>query len=349
MKALHLPTRAFSKRGRRTVGIVGTAVLCLALVPAAGQAIAGEKPTATRASSPSGEKMGNYDARKDGYARKVLATRSAQIAANPTAGVKNLRKQLGIQGLVDVDPLTRTPRRVSQLDGFLTGPSARRPADIAIDYVRARADVFGLSADEVAGLQPRKDYTDIAGTHHLSFVQSVGGVTVFGNGLKAHVAKSGRLIQVDGSPVVALPAGPGRPGFSAARARDSAVEDVFGSSKASVVRSSGANSKTEFSNGDQTQLVAFQTIGGMRLAWQTVLLREGYLVVQDARDGRTLFRQDLVAKDSGKAWDSYPQAPRGGTQRTVNFTAPGWAAEQLAAPGRQRRARVARPQRRRRG
>ena len=191
--------------------------------------------------------------------------------------------------------------------------------------MRAHADVFGLSAAEVAGLTLRKDYVDIAGTHHLSFVQSVGGVTVFGNGLKAHVAKNGRLIQVDGSPVAALPASLGTPGFSAARARDSAVEDVFGSSKANVVRSgSDATRKTEFSNGDQTQLVGFQTLGGMRLAWQTILMREGYLVVQDAQDGRTLFRQDLVAHDSGKAWDNYPQAPRGGAQQTRNFTAPGW-------------------------
>ena len=127
MKAPHLPTRALTKRGRRVIGITGAAVLCLALVPAAGQAVAGESQAATRSSSASGEKMGNFDARKDGTARKVLAARSAQIAANPTAGVKNLRKQLGMQGLVDVDPLTVTPRRVSRLDGFLTGPSARSP------------------------------------------------------------------------------------------------------------------------------------------------------------------------------------------------------------------------------
>ena len=61
--------------------------------------------------------------------------------------------------------------------------------------------MFGLNADELARLHLRRDYVDIAGTHHLSFVQSVGGVPVFGNGLQANVAKNGRLINVVGSPV----------------------------------------------------------------------------------------------------------------------------------------------------
>ncbi len=274
-----------------------------------------------------GRKCGNFDARKDGPARKVLAARGAQLAANPSTGVRNLRKQLGMQGIVDVDPLTGTPRRLSRLDGFLTGPSTRKPEAIALDYVRAHADVFGLSAAEVAGLQLRKDYVDIAGTHHLSFVQSVGGVTVFGNGLKAHVAKNGRLIQVDGSPVAALPASLGTPGFSAARARDSAVEDVFGSSKASVVRTgTGRHPQDRVQQRrPDASWWCFQTLGGMRLAWQTILMREGYLVVQDAQDGQTLFRQNLVAHDSGKAWDNYPQAPHGRHPAArVNFTSPGW-------------------------
>ena len=31
------------------------------------------------------------------------------------------------------------------------------------------------------------------------------GVAVFGNGLRAHVAPGGRLLQVDGSPLASLP------------------------------------------------------------------------------------------------------------------------------------------------
>jgi Zn-dependent metalloprotease len=235
--------------------------------------------------------------------------RSAALAARPSAGVRNLRKQLGIQGIVQMDGLTATPRRVARTDGFLTGRSTRSPSAIALDYVRGKPDVFGLSAAEVSGLTLRKDYVDIAGTHHLSFIQTVGGVPVFGNGLKAHVSKRGELIQVDGSPLASLPASVSPPSLTAQRARDAAVEDTFGSSKASVVRSSGAARNTEFSNGDRANLVIFQGLSGPRTAWQTITMREGYLHVVDAQSGKVLFRKSLVNADSGLAWDNYPGAP----------------------------------------
>ena len=93
---------------------------------------------------------------------------------------------------------------------------------------------------------------DIAGTHHLSFIQSVGGITVFGNGVKAHVAEDGRLIQIDGSPLSSLPASAGVPALTAAQARSAAVADTFGSSKASIVRSAAtATGSTDFTGGDK--------------------------------------------------------------------------------------------------
>jgi len=319
------PKPTLSRRGRRALAIGSGVLLCLGLLPAAGVASAAEPRNPPATSTGSGEKVDNYDARRDGPARKVLAARSAVIAARPSPGVKALRKALGMQGIVDVDALTGTPRRVTRVDGFLTSPSRQPAAQIALSYIRARADVFGLSSAEIDGLVLRKNYRDIAGTSHLSFVQQVGGVTVFGNGLKAHVAKDGRLIQVDGSPVANLPASLGAPRLSAPAARDKAVADTFGSSKASVTRTSTApNRLTEFSGGDQAQLVMFQTLGGPRLAWQTITMREGFVHVIDAESGKTLFRQNLVSSDTGMAWDNYPAAPRGGIQRNRNFTVQGW-------------------------
>ena len=71
--------------------------------------------------------------------------------------------------------------------------------------MRSHPDVFRLSARELRGLDLRKSYRDSSGTRHLSFVQRVRGVAVFGNGLRAHVAPGGRLLQVDGSPLASLP------------------------------------------------------------------------------------------------------------------------------------------------
>jgi extracellular elastinolytic metalloproteinase len=303
------------------LGIGAAAVVVAGLIPAmspAGAAtVSAQKPAAP-------EKIGNYDSRKDDSARKVLAARSAQIQANPKAGVRSLRKQLGIQGLVDIDPLTVTARRVARIDGFLTGPSTRKPENIAMDYIRGHADVFGLSSAAVSGLVLRQKYVDIAGITHLSYVQQVGGVTVFGNGVKAHITKKGQLLQVDGSPVPNLPASFTVPSLTAQQARDKAVEDVFGSSKASILKSaSTADRQTSFSNGDQAKLVIFETLSGPQLAWQTITMKEGFISVIGA-NGRALFRQSMVAKDSATTWDNYPGAPVGGTQQNRDLTGPGW-------------------------
>jgi hypothetical protein len=310
--------RTLTKRGRRAVAAVGAAILCLAVVPSAGQAVAG---TASTPSTTSGEKLPNFDARYDTpVARRVVAQREATLNARPKAGLRALRDQLGIQGVVDMDGLTATPRRVARIDGFLTGRSARKPASIALDYVGARPDVFGLSADEVSRLTLRKDYVDIAGTHHLSFIQTVNGVPFFGNGLKAHVAKDGRLIQVDGSNVAEVPTSFAAPSLTATQAYQAAAEDIFSKAKATAVRTgTDAAKTTEFSNGDRAQLVLFKTLGGVRTAWQTISMDIGYLHVIDGATGKTLYRRNLVSADSGTVWDNYPGAANGGVARNRNF------------------------------
>lgn len=300
-----------TRPSRRTLAIASSVAVCIALIPVATYAFASTKGQA--AASSGGEAVQNYDARSDGPAKKVLAVRSATIAARPTAGIKALREQLGQQGIVQIDPLTNTPRRVSRIDGFLTGASSAPAANIALDYVRSHQDVFNLSPAQVNNLILSNKYTDVEGTVHLSFTQQVGGVTVFGQGLKAHVAKGGQLIQVDGSPLANLPASVGSPAFGATAARDKAVADTFGRSKTSVVRSGSlGNKRTDFTNGDFAQLVLFQTVGGLRLGWETLTNTEGFVHVIDAQSGRTLFRQSIVAKDSATVWNNYPNAPAGG-------------------------------------
>jgi len=90
MKASLVLNRALTRRGRRALGLAGATVLCLALVPAAGQAVAAESKGRQAANSGSGEELGNYDSRRDGANRKVLAARSAALAARPSTRVRNL-------------------------------------------------------------------------------------------------------------------------------------------------------------------------------------------------------------------------------------------------------------------
>lgn len=262
-------------------------------------------------------RLPNYDSRKpasaDGTQRRSSDASSAAVRA--------LRGQLGAQGIVAIDAVTGTPRRVARLDGFLTAPSRKAPAKIVLDYVRAHAAVFGIDAAAVSGLMLRKDYVDVAGTHHLSFVQMAGAVPVFGNGLKGHVTKNGRLVQIDGSPVRALATSRTAPALSAAQARAKAVTNVSSRSAATATTTAADNVRTtKFSDGGNAKLVMFDAASGLRLAWQTLSRDDGYLHIIDAATGQVLYRHDLVAHDHGTVWSYYPGAKKGGKARTIDLS-----------------------------
>lgn len=280
------------------------AVLLAGLLPNQAHA-AGKAPAPAPAVKKS---TADYDSRRGITAPPAVASLKAT-----TTDATTLAGQLGVQGIVDIDKSTGTPRRVAKLDGFLTGPSHKKPVDIALAYVRAHADLFG----SLGGLTLRQDYVDVDGTHHLSFQQVADGVPVFGNGLKAHVTADGRLVQVDGSPLRTLPATAGATGLSAAAARAAAVKDVSGTSRATVTTSSATGAT--FSDGGNAKLVWFQTATGARLAWQTVAVDEGYVHVVDATTGAVLFRQSTVDADTADAWTDYPGAPRGGRQQRIDL------------------------------
>ena len=298
------------------------AVLLAGLLPAQAHA-APATAEKLKASSDQAEhnRRADYDSRKTlaaaAAAQPTAALRASIVTAPAASAVRQLREQLGVQGVVDIDGATGTPRRVAKLDGYLTGPSKRKPADIALAYVRAHADLFG----NLPGLTLRQDYVDIDHTHHLSFVQTAGGVPVFGNGLKAHVTSDGRLLQIDGSPLRALPAAVGTAKITAAGARAAAVKDVFGTSQATVTSSSSAATHaTTFSDDGNGGLAWFQTAAGPRLAWQILIPDEGYVHVVDATTGDVLFRQSTVDADSAQTWTNYPGAPVGGKQVKVDLS-----------------------------
>ncbi|WP_432041014.1 M36 family metallopeptidase [Streptomyces chartreusis] len=282
---------------------------------------------------------------------QTLVRRDARLdKAEQRPGVKLLRDLLGSQGMLELDPSTGTARQVARLDGYLTPPSAENPTDIARQYLQAHPDVFGLSTDQVRRLNLRKQYTDVAGIHHLSFVQSVDGVPVFGNGVRANIARDGRLISVLGSPVRKLPSGLATARVTTTEARHNAVRDIGGAEAVSV----GGQS-------DTAKQVVYATPGGTaRRAWQTITSPDGHgmwLHVVDAGTGRVLHRQSLSsrvstglssARSTGSgsssassgllpslsgtllgagqvlAWDHAPGDTLGGTQHPHNLTARGW-------------------------
>ena len=320
-------------RSGRTVALTGVVALTLAVVPSAALAVrtsSSVKAKPRGESNAAREKTRFFDSRQTAGALKVLDARAARLAARPSAGVAALRTSLGAEGIVSIDPLTTTPRMVGRTDGFLTGPSKARPADIALGYVARHPDVFRVGASARAAMRLARDYVSIDGTHHLSWVRYAGGVPVFGNGLQANVTADGRLVNVVGSPLTALGAVSTRPALAPGAARDRAVRDVGGSVlRLGVKTGSGATRPATFTNGDRASLVLFQTLGGTRLAWRTIATPargQMYLHVIDATSGAVLYRRNLVDYLRGNAWDNYPGAPRGGVQRSRDFSGRGWLA-----------------------
>ncbi len=282
---------------RSRASVYAATVLTLFALATAPDAMAAPAPGTTHTTPDRADQ--DVDVRETARTNPHLLAAQAKQSALRTNSLAQAKVELGNQAVVDIDALTGTPRVLSRTDGFLTGPSNRPPQEIVLSYLRAHEGLVGLDAADSSKLTLRKDYVDVEGVHHLSFLQNVGGVPLFGNGLKAHVAKDGRLIQLDGSPVRGLPASLGAAALAAPTA--------------------------------DAKQVGFLTADGVRLAWSTVTtpgVGKMYQQVTDARTGALLYRKNLVnhanddvdaAGAKGLAWQAQP-----GPQQQVNLTQKGW-------------------------
>ncbi len=288
---------------RRALGAVFAAsLLAASLLIAVPQAPAQQRQEDPIARSRHGI---SFDSRDRGS--PAIAGRRIAEARTALAG------RLGSQAVVSPDPATGTLRYVGRLDGFLTGPSSEPAAAIALDYVQRHLAAFGLGASDLKTFRFREDYVDVLGTHHLSWVQTVGGVQAFPNGLKANVTGSGQLINVTGSPATGLTV--------------PAAEPRFGRAEAIATARAAAGGPVVRLGTDDAERVLFPTARGTRLAWRTTTWvgSDAILSVVDAETGEILWRADLSRSDvpgSGVAWDSFPGAgvPNGGgVEQAVSF------------------------------
>jgi extracellular elastinolytic metalloproteinase len=241
-----------------------------------------------------------------------------------------LRSSLGLQGVVDLDPLTGTPRVVARLDGFLTEPAEGDAVDIVLDYVRANETVFGLDEDDLGGLRLVRDETDAFGVRHLLWAQEAEGIPAFANDLRASVTSDGRIVNVLGSPIPDLELPPDALGVGGGEAVVSTLRAEghrAANAPPRVAAPRGAERATRFAGGHTAQLVLVNTGRGVRLAWNVKAdadSDEVYLSLVDAESGEVLRSDNKVEQVSGLAWDYYPGAASGGTQVSHDLTALGW-------------------------
>jgi extracellular elastinolytic metalloproteinase len=287
---------------------------------------------APHAKAPSGNAF--YDSRQpDSSARfALLAGSAARASSRPRTEL--LRRSLGQQAVVDMDGMTRTPRLVARLDGFLTGPSRRSAEQVALGFVRRHLSALRLSRADLRTLSLRRDYVDITGTHHLSWTQSVDGIPVFSNGLQAAVTDRGRLLMLGGSPISGLTAPP-------AGAQSKVASAVSAIARARMSVGEGGTAGPQ----DTAERVLFSSGSRTLPAWQTITMSAArpMLSVVDATDGRILYRQDLTddanpvrssrhghlatsrpLSSTGLAFRYFPRHKPGGRALHINFTKLGW-------------------------
>jgi hypothetical protein len=311
---------------------VAVAGLTLSAVPN-GAAVTSDLSTAkAKPSSPlttsagARERKGDFDARLGSTKAQLREARTVVSERGTT--FDRFTRSLGNQAVINFDPATGTPENLARLDGFLTSRSSASARSVTMGYVRAHLANLGLTAPDLDTLSLRRDYVDVAGIHHLSYTQSINGIPVFGNGLKANVTKSGQLISLQGSPVSGLADLAGTvgktPAISAESARSAAAHDVGGTVAES--KQVGTARHASWKNNDSAQLVYFVTTGGLKLGWSTYVQAEGgealnYQHVIDADTGAVLYRHDTTNFDRGDAYiyENYPGAKVGGERKLVNL------------------------------
>ena len=103
--------------GWRLFALAAAAGLVVAVIPSVASSAARQAKPDRSKSGDEQSRTAFYDSRQDPGSREALSERAAKQGADPAKGVKALRDQLGVQGIVSIDPLTGTAR---------VGPAARR-------------------------------------------------------------------------------------------------------------------------------------------------------------------------------------------------------------------------------
>jgi len=84
-------------------------------------------------------------------------------------------------------------------DGYLTGPTAGDPLEIALSYLRSRASDLGVTPADFDNVAVTTNYvTDTTGITHLGFHQTLNGIEIDNAVININVASDGRILNVGG-------------------------------------------------------------------------------------------------------------------------------------------------------
>jgi hypothetical protein len=239
------------------------------------------------------------------------------VPARTLDAADDLRRDLGAQAIVDLDPESGTPSMVADTSQLLTGPSNRPPEEVVKSFLLEQRELFGLGPEEVGDLKLARRYESRGRVVHLDFAQTYRGVEAVEAAVRANVTTDGELINVTGPTDPELEVPSVTPQVDRATAIYTATEAV----DAVEPRRGGP---LEMPNGEQAQLVIDDSgAGEPRLAWRTPQLGSdgrSFDVRVDASSGRILERRDLsVDASNALVFENHPGAAIGGTAQTVDL------------------------------
>jgi extracellular elastinolytic metalloproteinase len=316
-------------RDRHVLALVVGALLVL---PATAGAVSRATPTGPDAAKP------YFDSRTGD--RGLAARAGAPVAAaRPTERTRQaragLRRTVGSGAVLNVDPLTGTPRQLLRTDGALSGPRGGDRVDIALDFARANRETLGLDASDLDELDAKRGPTSSLGLTVVHFRQLYRGIPAFDNDLRVAVDRAGRVLSVAGAPRQDLSVPSIEPSLDGAEALARLQRDV-GVERSLPLRSgpAGARQITTFKGGDFARLVLFGAADGAKLAWHVTYRATSaafYDAVVDAKSGAILYRQNLTKAD-GLA-DVYPNHPDAGPAQSVDLQSFGLPANSTTLDG----------------
>lgn len=234
------------------------------------------------------------------------------------------------QGPPPAPPGQRGPRNPI---GYLSGPAAGDPLDIALSYLRQNRQRLGLTADDLADIVVKDRYVSRHnGVTHLYLRQRLAGVEVFNGDININIDRDGRVINLgnhfvaDLKNVVQMTG----PSLSAIEAVQRAAGHLNLTITAPLVPRrdiGGPAREVMLSNGgisleDIPVKLEYQPIHNQaRLAWKVVIrLKNGqnwWNLRVDAVTGEVLAQNDWIAQDSYDVFALPKESPSDGPRTLV--------------------------------
>ena len=196
--------------------------------------------------------------------------------------------------------------------GFLSGPNAGDPLDIALDYIRQNKRSLGLTDDDLADLVVKDQYLSQHNqVTHIYLRQRLEGIEVFNGDININISGDGQVINLGNGfvPDLANSVNAREPSLSAIEAVDRAAQhlglavtepleprQVIGGPAQEVVLSDGGISLEDI---PVKLMYQPQARGQVRLAWDMVIgLRNAdnwWDLRVDAVTGEVLAQNSLIA------------------------------------------------------